>query len=49
MKADLSNIIFKAPCLINFGRRGKLDKIMEGYVDMNGLAEEETKAMECFC
>jgi hypothetical protein len=26
-----SNIIFKAPGLISSGRRGKLDKMMEGY------------------
>ena len=36
-----SNIIFKAPGLINSGRRGKLDKMMEGYGDASGLAEEE--------
>jgi hypothetical protein len=36
-----SNIIFKAPGLISSGRRGKLDKMMEGYVDTNGLADEE--------
>jgi hypothetical protein len=36
-----SNIIFKAPGLINSGRRGKLDKMMEGYGDTSGLAEEE--------
>jgi Bacterial PH domain/Short C-terminal domain len=36
-----SNIIFKAPGLISSGRRGKLDKMMEGYGDRSGLAEEE--------
>jgi hypothetical protein len=36
-----SNIIFKAPGLINSGRRGKLDKMMEGYGDRSNLAEEE--------
>src|SRR5919202_5273514 len=36
-----SNVIFKAPGLINSGRRGKLDKMMEGYGDTSGLAEEE--------
>ena len=36
-----SNVIFKAPGLINSGRRGKLDKMMEGYGDSSGLAEEE--------
>ena len=36
-----SNIIFKAPGLINSGRRGKLDKMMEGYGDTSGLADEE--------
>src|SRR5919202_1897295 len=36
-----SNIIFKAPGLISSGRRGKLDKMMEGYGDDSGLAEEE--------
>jgi hypothetical protein len=36
-----SNIIFKAPGLINSGRRGKLDKMMQGYGDASGLAEEE--------
>jgi hypothetical protein len=36
-----SNIIFKAPGLINSGRRGKLDKMMEGYGDASGLADEE--------
>src|ERR687885_2098401 len=36
-----SNIIFKAPGLISSGRRGKLDKMMEGYGDTSGLAEEE--------
>jgi Bacterial PH domain len=38
-----SNIIFKAPGLINSGRRGKLDKMMEGYGDRSNLAEEEAK------
>jgi Bacterial PH domain len=36
-----SNVIFKAPGLINSGRRGKLDKMMEGYGDRSRLAEEE--------
>jgi len=36
-----SNIIFKAPGLINSGRRGKLDKMMEGYGDTSGLTDEE--------
>jgi hypothetical protein len=36
-----SNVIFKAPGLISSGRRGTLDKIMEGYGDRSGLAEEE--------
>jgi hypothetical protein len=36
-----SNIIFKAPGLINSGRRGKIDKMMEGYGDRSNLAEEE--------
>jgi Bacterial PH domain len=36
-----SNVIFKAPGLISSGRRGKLDKMMEGYGDKSGLAEEE--------
>src|ERR671938_588902 len=36
-----SNIIFKAPGLVSSGRRGKLDKMMEGYGDTSGLAEEE--------
>jgi Bacterial PH domain/Short C-terminal domain len=36
-----SNIIFKAPGMINSSRRGKLDKMMEGYGDKTGLAEEE--------
>jgi hypothetical protein len=36
-----SNIIFKAPGLISSGRRGKLDKMMEGYGDSSGLADEE--------
>jgi len=36
-----SNIIFKAPGLISSGRRGKLDKIMEGFGDTSGLADEE--------
>jgi hypothetical protein len=35
-----SNVIFKAPGLINSGRRGKLDKMMEGYGDTSGLSEE---------
>jgi len=36
-----SNVIFKAPGLISSGRRGTLDKMMEGYGDKRGLAEEE--------
>jgi Bacterial PH domain/Short C-terminal domain len=36
-----SNIIFKAPGLVNSGHRGKLDKMMEGYGDTSGLADEE--------
>jgi Bacterial PH domain/Short C-terminal domain len=36
-----SNVIFKAPGLISSGRRGKLDKIMEGFGDTEGLAEED--------
>jgi hypothetical protein len=36
-----SNVIFKAPGLINSGRRGKLDRLLEGYGDSRGLAEEE--------
>src|SRR5919206_731311 len=36
-----SNIIFKAPGLISSGRRGKIDKMMEGYGDSSGLADEE--------
>ncbi len=36
-----SNVIFKAPGLISSGRRGTLDKIMEGHGDKSGLAEEE--------
>ena len=36
-----SNVIFKAPGLISSGRRGTLDKMMEGYGDRSGLAEEE--------
>ena len=36
-----SNIIFKAPGLISSGRRGKLDKMMEGYGDTSEIAEEE--------
>jgi hypothetical protein len=36
-----SNIIFKAPGLIKSGRRGKLDKMMEGYGENSGLADEE--------
>jgi Bacterial PH domain/Short C-terminal domain len=36
-----SNIIFKAPGLISSGRRGTLDKMMEGYGDTSGLADEE--------
>src|SRR5919198_5091082 len=36
-----SNVIFKAPGLINSGRKGRLDKMMEGYGDKSGLAEED--------
>ena len=36
-----SNVIFKAPGLINSGRRGKLDRLLEGYGDSRGLVEEE--------
>jgi hypothetical protein len=36
-----SNVIFKAPGLISSGRRGTLDKMMEGYGDTRALAEEE--------
>ena len=36
-----SNIIFKAPGLINSSRRGKLDKMTEGYGGRSDLAEEE--------
>jgi Bacterial PH domain/Short C-terminal domain len=36
-----SNVIFRAPGLISSGRRGKLDKIMEGYGDTSGLADDE--------
>jgi PH (Pleckstrin Homology) domain-containing protein/putative oligomerization/nucleic acid binding protein len=36
-----SNVIFKAPGLISSSRRGKLDKMMEGYGNNEGLAEEE--------
>ena len=36
-----SNVIFKAPGLINSGRRGKLDRPLEGYGDSRGLVEEE--------
>ena len=36
-----SNIIFKAPGLISSGRRGKLDKIMEGFGDTDGLSNED--------
>jgi hypothetical protein len=31
-----SNVIFKAPGLISSGRRGKLDRLMEGYRDNRG-------------
>jgi hypothetical protein len=34
-----SNIIFKAPGLISSGRKGKLDKMMEGYGDTSELSE----------
>jgi hypothetical protein len=33
-----SNVIFKAPGLINSSRRGKLDKMIEGYGNTSGLA-----------
>src|SRR5215212_4409290 len=36
-----SNVIFKAPGLISSGRRGKLDKMVEGYGDASGIADEE--------
>jgi hypothetical protein len=36
-----SNVIFKAPGLINSSRRGKLDKMIEGYGNTSGLAEED--------
>ena len=36
-----SDVIFKAPGLIRSGRRGALDKMMEGYGDRSGLADEE--------
>jgi hypothetical protein len=36
-----SNIIFKAPGLISSARRGKQDKMMEGYGAINRLADEE--------
>jgi Bacterial PH domain/Short C-terminal domain len=36
-----SNVIFKAPGMIRSGRRGTLYKMMEGYGDKTGLAEEE--------
>src|ERR671930_771466 len=36
-----SNIIFKALGLVYSGRRRKLDRLMEGYGDSRGLAEEE--------
>jgi Short C-terminal domain len=36
-----SNVIFKAPGLINSSRRGKLDRMMEGYGNTSGLAEED--------
>jgi hypothetical protein len=36
-----SNVIFKAPGLIRSGRRGALDKMMDGYGDKSGLADEE--------
>jgi PH (Pleckstrin Homology) domain-containing protein/putative oligomerization/nucleic acid binding protein len=36
-----SNVIFKAPGLISSGRRGKLDKIMEGYENTAGLGGGE--------
>ena len=35
-----SIIIFKAPGLINSGRIGKIDKMMEGLGDAKGLAED---------
>ncbi|HJT47415.1 MAG TPA: PH domain-containing protein [Nitrososphaeraceae archaeon] len=36
-----SNVIFKAPGLIRSGQRGALDKMMDGYGDKSGLADEE--------
>jgi Bacterial PH domain/Short C-terminal domain len=36
-----SNVIFKAPGLINSSRRGKLDKMVEAYGNTRGLAEED--------
>jgi Bacterial PH domain/Short C-terminal domain len=36
-----SNVIFKAPGLINSGRIGKLDKMMRGLGGTKGLAEED--------
>src|ERR687885_2631408 len=36
-----SNIIFRAPGLISTSRRGKLDKMTEGYGGRSDLAEEE--------
>jgi Bacterial PH domain/Short C-terminal domain len=36
-----SNVIFKAPGLINSSRRGTLYKMTEGYGDKSGLAEED--------
>jgi hypothetical protein len=35
-----SNVIFKGPGLISSGHRGKQDKMMEGYGDINGVADE---------
>jgi Short C-terminal domain len=34
-------VIFRAPGLISSGSRGKLDKMMEGYGNTRGLADEE--------
>jgi len=38
-----SNVIFKAPGLINSSCRGKLDKMIEGYGATNGLVEKDGK------
>ena len=36
-----SSVIFKAPGIINSGRMGKIDKVMEGIGDAKGLAKED--------